>query len=154
MNYWLYPSTQRSKGRNRVKMSQNREPTITWNTFWTDWIIVTNSNSLSRSESLVYSYCSLGLSFPLKKNNATPCGVTMLFQRVNQYTEEVKRQGTTTGNASWYRGQKARGCLIRPFVCNRQSKMGEARINPRHHPPDVLPQEDPIQARCSCMPLF
>lgn len=52
-----------------------------------------------------------GIVVPLK-NNATPCGVSMLFQRLNQFTEEVKRQGTTIGNASWYRGQRARGCLI------------------------------------------
>lgn len=73
----------------------------------------------------------------------------MLFQRLNQFTEEVKRQGTTTGDASCYRGRRARGCLIWPFVFtaaySSERKKGKGWINSFHHPPDVLPQVDPIQ---------
>lgn len=39
-------------------------PPFMWRSFWTDWIIGTNSDSLLLSESLVYSYCSQGLSPP------------------------------------------------------------------------------------------
>lgn len=56
------------------------------NMFRNDGIIAPNRGSLFLSESLVYSYCSLGL-----KNNATPCGVFMQLHRLNQSVKEVKR---------------------------------------------------------------
>lgn len=56
----------------------------------------THSGSLPLSESQFYLHSSLGLSSP-PKNNATPCGVSKLFQRLNQFMEEVRRQGTTRG---------------------------------------------------------
>ncbi|KAJ4938630.1 hypothetical protein JOQ06_003240, partial [Pogonophryne albipinna] len=83
-----------------------------------------------------------GIVFVLK-NNATPCGVSTLFQRLNQPTEEVKRQGTTTANASRYRDREL-GAVEYDPLCALQlihrRKMKEARTNPAHHPPDVSPQ--------------
>lgn len=91
------------------------------------------------------------------KNNATPCGVSTLFQRLNQPTEEVKRQGTTTANASRYRDREL-GAVEYDPLCALQlihrRKMKEARTNPAHHPPDVSPQVGPRSTLCCCMPLF
>lgn len=132
-----------------------------WCSFWTDWIIGTNTDSLLLSESLVYSYCSQGLSPPLpppnEQNNATPCGVSTLLQRLNQPTEEVKRQGTTTGDASCYGWQRAAGCLIWPFVCaaaysSAQNSRGEDK--PVSSSTRCIASSRPRSYSCSCMPLF
>lgn len=94
---------------------------------------------------------------PNEQNNATPCGVSTLLQRLNQPTEEVKRQGTTTGDASCYGAQRAAGCLIWPFVCaaaysSAQNSRGEDK--PVSSSTRCIASSRPRSHSCSCMPLF
>lgn len=81
----------------------------------------------------------------------------MLFQRLNQFTEEVKRQGATTGSASWYRGHRARGCLIWPFVCTvaySSEPDGRGEDKSVSSSTRCIASSGPHSNSCSCMPLL
>lgn len=155
INYWLYLNACRS-----VEESETNCLTKECASHHMLHVLSRLNNRYKQWQSASFRVTGLfilftGIVFPLK-NNATPCGVSMLLQRLNQLTEEVKRQGTTTGNASWYRGQRAGGCLIWPFVCTAaysSEQNGRGEDKSISSSTRCIASSRPHSNSCSCMPL-
>lgn len=156
MNYWLYLfHRKRVKQNVRPQLRAHRHVMLLLN-----WL----NNWYKQGQSASFRVTSLFILFTRivsppspEQNNATPCGVSMLLQRLNQPTEEVKRQGTTTGDASCYGAQRSGGCLIWPFVCaaaysSEQNSRGEDKSVSSST--RCIASSRPRSYSCSCMPLF